>query len=137
MAQAIMDLPNVAGAIRDTANNTLIQASGLSQSMYFYILNDNASPGNYPIILSAVLNGISYPNNSAATTITEYGTPGGFVAGSASGQMKAQDTTYLPFSMTYRVKRTRWIFLDKIKVNGHYSGVNTNSGFFNLVWNAL
>jgi hypothetical protein len=48
-----------------------------------------------------------YPNNSAATTITEYGMPGGFIVGSTSGQMKAQDTTYLPFSMTYRVKRTQ------------------------------
>jgi PKD repeat protein len=98
--------PDIAGAIRDTTNNTLIQAAGSNQSIYFYILNDNASPGNHNILLSAVLNGISYPNNSATTTITEYGPPGGFIIGTASGQMKAQDsTTSSPFSMRYRVKR--------------------------------
>ena len=91
----------------DTSNHTLIQATaGVSESIYFYILNDNASAGSYNITLSAVLNGVSYPNNSATTTITEYGAPGGFIIGTASGQMKAEgSTTFIPFTMSYRVKR--------------------------------
>jgi hypothetical protein len=91
-----------------SVNHTLIQATGSSKSIYFYILNDNTSPGNYNITLSAVLNGVSYPNNSAATTVTAYGIPGGYVIGTASGQMKAQDSTTLrPFSMSYKVKRSQ------------------------------
>lgn len=90
----------------DSVNHTLIQAEGSSQRIYFFILNDNTLPGNYNITLSATLNGVSYPDNSAATTITEYGIPGGYIIGTASGQMKAQDSTNSnPFSMTYKVKR--------------------------------
>ena len=92
----------------DSTNTTFIQATDISKSIYFYILNDNASPGNYNINLSATLSGISYPNNAATTTITEYGMPGGYIVGTAAGQMKAQDSTsYRPFSMSYKVKRNQ------------------------------
>ncbi len=72
----------------------------------FYILTGNASPGNYNISLSAILSGISYPNNNATTVVTGYGVVGGYVTGTASGQMKQQDsTTNIPFTMSYKVKR--------------------------------
>ena len=91
-----------------SVNHTLIQATGSGKSIYFYILNDNTSPGNYNITLSATLNGVSYPNNAATTTVTEYGIPGGYIIGTASGQMRAQDSTsYRPFSMSYKVKRNQ------------------------------
>ena len=97
---------SIQAAYTDTANNTLITGQNLN-SIYFYILNDNTSPGSYNITLSANLNGISYPGNSATTTVTEYDAIiGGYVIGTSSGQMMAADsTTSIPFTMTYKAKR--------------------------------
>ena len=68
-------------------NTTLIQANSVN-SIYFYILNDNASPGNYNISLNATINSQSYPNNNATTTVTEYGTVGDYISGTAWGSLK-------------------------------------------------
>jgi hypothetical protein len=102
--------PDSISAIRwDTSGapsgNTQIQGQNANW-INFYILNDNALPGNYNITLSCILNGKSYPNNNAMTSVTEYGTIGGYVSGTASGQMRElNSTTDIPFTMTYKVKR--------------------------------
>jgi len=87
---------------------TYIYGPGSGNSwISFYTLNENASPGNYNINLSATLNGISYQSDSATTTITEYGAPGGNIVGTASGQLRQNSTGSSPFSMSYRIKRNR------------------------------
>ena len=100
---------NLSGGIHtDTSggyNSTLIQANSVN-SIYFYILNDNASPGTYNTSLNVVIHSISYPNNNETTTVTEYGAVGEYISGTASGQLKEIDsTTNIPFTMAYRVKR--------------------------------
>jgi hypothetical protein len=93
------------GSHTDTANHTLITGQN-ANSIYFYILNDDASPGNYNITLSAIINGKSYPDNNATTIVTEYGAVGSYITGIASGQLNEVDSTAnIPFTMTYRVKR--------------------------------
>jgi len=86
-------------------NETLIQAQN-QNGLYMYIINDNASTGTYNATLSANINGRSYPGNAITTTITEYGSVGGYISGTATGQIKELDsTTNIPFSVSYRVKR--------------------------------
>jgi PKD repeat protein len=90
-----------------TFNSTQIQGTS-GNWINFYILNDNALPGNYNITLSTIINGRSYPNNNATTTVTEYGLVGGNIIGTSSGQLKELDsTTLIPFTLAYKVKRNK------------------------------
>ena len=68
------------------------------------------SIGDYPINVSISINTIpaSYTTtgNTATTNVTEYGTAGNYIAGTASGQIKQLSSgTYFSFSCSYRVKR--------------------------------
>jgi len=103
--------PDIGAYHADTSagNTTYIYASSASSPfnhINFEVLNDNASPGNYNITLSANINGKSYPNNNATTTVTEYGLPGGNIIGTSSGQL-LDSTTNIPFTLAYKVKRNR------------------------------
>ncbi|WP_276501440.1 PKD domain-containing protein [Terrimonas pollutisoli] len=74
-----------------------------------YIKNGNAtSPGNYNGSVGFEINGKFYAHNGFITTpVTEYGAVGGYITGSASGQVFANsDTaTKFPFSLQYKVTR--------------------------------
>jgi PKD repeat protein len=103
--------PDISAYHADTSggNRTYIYASSASSPfnhINFEVLNDNASPGNYNITLSANINGKSYPNNNATTIVTEYGSPGGNIIGTSSGQL-FDSTTNIPFTLAYKVKRDR------------------------------
>jgi len=86
-------------------NFTLIRGTG-NNWISFQTLNDNASPGNYNIALSATINGRSYTGNNATTTVTEFGSVGGNIIGTGSGQF-SDSTTSIPFTLAYKVKRNR------------------------------
>jgi PKD repeat protein len=88
-----------------TDSNTVIYGTA-PNLIYINILSNNTSPGNYNINLSATINGRSYLSNNATTTVTEYGSIGGNIIGTGSGQL-ADSTTSIPFTLAYKVKRNR------------------------------
>jgi hypothetical protein len=72
--------------------------------------NGTVAIGNYSINVSISINTIiaSYvtSGNTATTNVTEYGIVGGYISGTASGQInELNSTTNIPFTMAYRVKR--------------------------------
>jgi PKD repeat protein len=100
--------PNITAYHSVDSAGTYIYGPGSGNNwISFYTLNENASPGNYIINLSATLNGISYKSDSAYTIITAYGAPGENIVGTAYGQMRHDSTGSSPFSMSYMVKRNR------------------------------
>ena len=72
--------------------------------------NGTVAIGNYPINVSISINTViaSYvtQGNTVTTNVTEYGTVGNYISGTASGQIRETSSgTYFSFSCSYRVKR--------------------------------
>ena len=70
----------------------------------------NVAIGTYPINVSVFINNVpaSYvtSSNTATTNVTEYGTTGNYIAGTASGQIvQISSGASVSFSCSYRVKR--------------------------------
>lgn len=90
---------------------TKIDAFKNGNATGIFIKNGNATtPGNYNGSFQFVIDGKSYAHNGFITTpVTEYGAVGGYITGSASGQVFAvSDTaTKFPFSVQYKVTRVQ------------------------------
>jgi len=72
--------------------------------------NGSVASGDYPADIAISINTITYSysasGNTASTIVTEYGTLGNYITGTASGQIRELSSgTYFTFSCSYRVKR--------------------------------
>jgi len=88
---------------------TYIDGNKNGNSAYINIMNGNATlPGNYNGEVGFYINDKAYSHNGfILTTVTEYGLVGGYIIGSASGQVfeKSDTTITFPFSLQYKVTR--------------------------------
>jgi len=88
---------------------TFIDGNKNGNSAYTNIMNGDATlPGNYNGEVGFYINDKSYSHNGfIGTTVTEYGGVGGYIIGSASGQVfeKSDTTITFPFSLQYKVTR--------------------------------
>ncbi len=82
--------------------NTIVlgtSADTATKSIFFVIGNDNASTGNYTFNNGSVnISSAQYSLSSTTTNVTEYGTVGGYITGTASGSN---------FTCSYRVRRVQ------------------------------
>lgn len=80
-------------------NTIVLGSSGdtSTKSIFFVIVNDKASPGNYTFNNGSVnISSVQYSLSYTTTTVTEYGIVGGYITGTASGSN---------FTCSYRVRR--------------------------------
>ena len=92
-----------------TSKYTYIEGQKNGNNAFINIENGNATlPGNYNGSVGFAINGKAYSHNGfITTTVTGYGAVGGYIIGSASGQVfeKSDTATMIPFSLQYKVTR--------------------------------
>lgn len=87
---------------------TLLEGQDAKYIGFSFENGNTILPGNYNVYIGFIINGKSYSHNDLiTTTVTEYGAVGGYIIGSASGQVfeKSDTATKIPFSMQYKVTR--------------------------------
>lgn len=96
-----------------TTNGTSISGYGVNPPNTFRAINfafNGNTTGSFPLDYLHVISGGTGPQynmtGTITTTVTEYGTPGQYIAGSFTGNVKDSSTAAIyPITCTYRVKR--------------------------------
>ncbi len=94
-------------SVDDKTTILCYKGDDLSKEAVSFTFNGETKPGNYPVSsLSIRQEKLQFtPSEVIAVAITDYGSPGGYIVGTASGKLRDSAGKIIPFSIRFKVIR--------------------------------